>query len=274
MHNGSPDNCFFRGPTFINDKSIKDQAMQYNLKHGHKAPPSQLITNQNKHPVNRTLPKVNTTTDNINETQDINIDQSLDTPFHLDQMDSDINDYLYDINDFSPQVNSLSDFQIHNQQQHSSFINNDKLLRDTTTSITPSIKSKFVPKFTTDFQIDGGSNSHVVNNKSYFYQYQEKDTPIQQVSGTTSPAQGFGTVVISIPNSDFYILLWPTYYMPNNPQNTLSTTALKYYNHFRSVRMESLDWIKITSKEGKTIKVNTNKYKTTMTNWISSISMS
>ena len=49
--------------------------------------------------------------------------------------------------------------------------------------------------------------------------------------------------------------------MPNNPQNTLSTMALKSYNHFISLQLESLDWIKFTNKDGNSIRFNTNKYK-------------
>ena len=37
--------------------------------------------------------------------------------------------------------------------------------------------------------------------------------------------------------------------MRDNPQNTISTTAIKKYNDFRSVRVEALEWFKVTNKE-------------------------
>ena len=43
--------------------------------------------------------------------------------------------------------------------------------------------------------------------------------------------------------------------MPQNPQNKLSQTELKHYNQFRSVRTDSLRWLKITADKGKKLKV-------------------
>ena len=45
--------------------------------------------------------------------------------------------------------------------------------------------------------------------------------------------------------------------MPQNPQNTISKTALKHYNQLRSVRTESLRWLQITTSAGNKIKVET-----------------
>ena len=45
--------------------------------------------------------------------------------------------------------------------------------------------------------------------------------------------------------------------MRDNPQNTISTTAIKKYNDFRSVRVEALEWFKVTNKEGKSARVST-----------------
>lgn len=39
--------------------------------------------------------------------------------------------------------------------------------------------------------------------------------------------------------------------MEKNPQNTVSTTAIKKYNDFRSVCIEALEWLEITSSEGQ-----------------------
>ena len=51
--------------------------------------------------------------------------------------------------------------------------------------------------------------------------------------------------------------LWTSYYMPQNPQNTMSQTELKHYNDFRSVRIEALRCVRMTTDTGMKIKVNT-----------------
>ena len=45
--------------------------------------------------------------------------------------------------------------------------------------------------------------------------------------------------------------------MTNNPQNTVSTTAIKKYNEFRSVRQEALEWIRFTDSNGKSVRIRT-----------------
>ena len=45
--------------------------------------------------------------------------------------------------------------------------------------------------------------------------------------------------------------------MRDNPQNTISTTTIKKYNNFRSVQVVSLEWFKVTNKEGKSARVST-----------------
>ena len=45
--------------------------------------------------------------------------------------------------------------------------------------------------------------------------------------------------------------------MPQNPQNTISQTALKHYNQSRSVRTEDLRWLQITTDTGMKLKLKT-----------------
>ena len=45
--------------------------------------------------------------------------------------------------------------------------------------------------------------------------------------------------------------------MPQNPQNTIIQNVLKYYNQFRSVIIEALRWLQITTDKGKKLKVET-----------------
>ena len=53
---------------------------------------------------------------------------------------------------------------------------------------------------------------------------------VQILNGRKSPAKVFGLVIIKIPKTNIIIPLWSSYYMPQNPHNTMSQTALKHYN--------------------------------------------
>ena len=45
--------------------------------------------------------------------------------------------------------------------------------------------------------------------------------------------------------------------MPENPQNTISQTALKYLNQFRSLRTQDIIWLQIIKYTKKKPKVET-----------------
>ena len=79
----------------------------------------------------------------------------------------------------------------------------------------------------------------------------------QQVSGSTATYQGIEIHLAKI--GDVIIPLYLTYLMTQNPQNTLSTTAIKKYNEFRSVRIEALEYLKLTDNRGKSTRIHTNK---------------
>ena len=51
--------------------------------------------------------------------------------------------------------------------------------------------------------------------------------------------------------------MWPSYFIPQNYQNTIIQTALKHYNQFISVRTEALRCLKIKIDSGLRIKVET-----------------
>ena len=42
--------------------------------------------------------------------------------------------------------------------------------------------------------------------------------------------------------------------MPNNPQCSLGTTSIKYYNNARVARVEAMEWLHLVNKEGKSLK--------------------
>eukprot|EP00957_Ditylum_brightwellii_P211079 15365728-Ditylum_brightwellii.AAC.1 len=58
------------------------------------------------------------------------------------------------------------------------------------------------------------------------------------------------------PNSCCPIIpLWPSYYIPKNPQNTLSQQTLKRYNHLKAVNTEALEWLSITDNYNNHAKI-------------------
>ena len=80
---------------------------------------------------------------------------------------------------------------------------------------------------------------------------------VQNINGRKSPENVFGLGVVKIPNAKIIIPLWPSNYMPQNAQNTISQTALKYYNRFISVITEDLIWLQIATDTGNKLKVET-----------------
>ena len=72
-----------------------------------------------------------------------------------------------------------------------------------------------------------------------------------------SPAKGFCLVILKTPETNIIIPFWPSYYMLQNPQNTISQNSLKHHNKFISVIPEDLRWLQITKDTGKKIKAET-----------------
>ena len=105
-------------------------------------------------------------------------------------------------------------------------------------------------------QVDGGSNSHIFDNIAYFHNFTQIKGTITQVTGDIGHHEGVGIVLIRL-HEELIIPLYPCYLMTNNPQNTVSTTAIKKYNEFRSVRQEALEWIRFTDSNGKSVRIRT-----------------
>ena len=106
-------------------------------------------------------------------------------------------------------------------------------------------------------QLDGGSNSHIFKSEEYFHTITHTQGQITQVTGDTGEYTGIGIVLGKI--GDIIIPLYPTYLMKDNPQNTISTTAIKKYNDFRSVRIEALEWFKVTTSDGQSTRISTER---------------
>ena len=80
---------------------------------------------------------------------------------------------------------------------------------------------------------------------------------VKTINYREAPARGFVLVLIKYKILKISIPLWPSYYMPQNPQTTIIQTSIKHYNQFRGVRAEALRWLQITTDAGKKIRVGT-----------------
>ena len=78
---------------------------------------------------------------------------------------------------------------------------------------------------------DGGSNSNLFRDKKYFFVLQDIETKVTQVSGTQATVTGIGIVFIHINKTDMIAPLYPAYYAPEFPQNTIIPTAIKHYKN-------------------------------------------
>ena len=58
-------------------------------------------------------------------------------------------------------------------------------------------------------------------------------------------------------NKSITITLYPSYYIPQNPQNKIIKTSFKHYNQFISVSTEALIWLQIATDRGKKLKFET-----------------
>ena len=87
--------------------------------------------------------------------------------------------------------------------------------------------------------MDGGSISHICINERYFYAITYTSGEIIQVTGDIGKYAGIGIVLGKI--GDIIITVYPSYLTKDNPQNTISTTSIKKYNDFRSVRVEAFE---------------------------------
>ena len=77
-------------------------------------------------------------------------------------------------------------------------------------------------------QVDVGSNYHIFSDITMLTYTRPLKFRIQILNGRKSPEKGFGLVVVKIPEKYVIIPLWASYYMPQNPQNTMSQNALKH----------------------------------------------
>ena len=99
-------------------------------------------------------------------------------------------------------------------------------------------------------QLDRGSKSHMFTGITMFtYIIPVKDN-IQIINGRKSPAKVFSLIIKKTPKTNMIIPLWPSYYMPQKPQNKINQTVLKHYNKFISVGNEDIRWLKITVDAG------------------------
>ena len=90
-------------------------------------------------------------------------------------------------------------------------------------------------------------------------QFENKST-MQQVSGLSAPVKGLGIVPISLTKSNTILLTYTCYHIMDNLQGTLELIGLKFYCKIRTVRLESLYWLKIATEDGVAICISTITY--------------
>ena len=103
------------------------------------------------------------------------------------------------------------------------------------------------------------SNAHVFTEIHDFTQFRLTANNIKKFQGQKCLAEGKGLVIIKLPDSDMIIPLLPSYYYPTAPNNIIGLSPIKEWTKFRSVRLEALDWIRFVDRNGKTVRLPTNK---------------
>ena len=73
---------------------------------------------------------------------------------------------------------------------------------------------------------------------------------VKILNGSKANAPCFGFVVVKMSKTNIIIPLWPSYYKPQNPKNTISQNSLKHYNQYISVRTEAIRWLQIATYKG------------------------
>ena len=94
-------------------------------------------------------------------------------------------------------------------------------------------------------------------DKRYFHLRTPTKEKIIQVTGISGDYEGVGIVICQIGDDPITISLYLSYLIRDNPQNTISTTAIKKYNDFHRVRVEALEWFKVINKERKSARIPT-----------------
>ena len=101
--------------------------------------------------------------------------------------------------------------------------------------------------------------SYICGQKCFLLQ--PADGVITQVSGSSASVEGIGIVLARLSATDIILPLYPCYYAPSFPQNTLSPPAIKHYNKYRSVRTEALSWVRLVSDTGRKVFLKMDQYK-------------
>ena len=80
---------------------------------------------------------------------------------------------------------------------------------------------------------------------------------VKILNGSKALAKCFGLVIIKTPKTNIIIPFWPSYYIPQNPQNTISQTEIRHYKKIRSVRNEYIRLVQTATDKGIKLKFET-----------------
>ena len=95
---------------------------------------------------------------------------------------------------------------------------------------------------------DQGANVGSVMDIRYFLFFVPSPSSVQQVGGDMITSPGWGGVLYRI-NNKLYLQA-PTYFCPNNPQNTFSPSCLKNYSSFDKVLVDTNESLTLIDHEG------------------------
>lgn len=97
---------------------------------------------------------------------------------------------------------------------------------------------------------NGDANCFITNNLQHFTSYCHHPIKVKLLNGSLSNAVVFAIKLIQCPTTNTITPLWPTYYMPTNPQCTFSPTALKHYLGYPEVLTSHLEALHLTTSSG------------------------
>ena len=145
IHTGNPNTCFIRGPKFIQDRTTREYAEQYNLKNGCLPKHVSFDSIHEKDvPINPTMPMINSTND-VSITPQSEDCQHHSSPISHDECNEDFKDDVYGMPTYndgttqdsmehnipSPIHNTMTVDNINNFSDETNFIDSPDMLYET-----------------------------------------------------------------------------------------------------------------------------------------------
>ena len=114
------------------------------------------------------------------------------------------------------------------------------------TLINPASQKCFTPTRYQYFHIGGGANVHATNKKDDFMLYYPYRSTLDLEVGNKTSTMGFGVMLVRFSPNLPPVPLAPVFYCQDAPNATLSPPALRLFNKYTSVLLDSLTSLSIT----------------------------